>query len=287
MRITNRHNLPEAIVRAVAETRRPVPERFSATHLVGPPLIRQLLIKHWDELEEDASDRLWLLLGKSIHAILDTGAPPDAFAEEKFVLPAPGSQNNEVISCVSDIYKNGIIRDYKITSVYAFLLGSKPEWEAQLNIYAWAWRQSNYPVKELWIDALLRDWSKTKSLSENDYPPIPFQSVRITLWSSQHQQDYVEQRLKLHRAEAVECTPEEKWERPTTYAVMKKGKKRALRVLDSGNAAIDWCRANGHAEAPDIGYKPGISVVERKGECTRCKLYCPVRSFCPYNKEAQ
>jgi NAD-dependent dihydropyrimidine dehydrogenase PreA subunit len=33
-------------------------------------------------------------------------------------------------------------------------------------------------------------------------------------------------------------------------------------------------------------HKKGIIYIdERKGECTRCKFYCPVRVICKFNKE--
>jgi len=58
MRITNKYGLPEAIVNAVQQ-RKASDGRISVTSLIDSPQIRQLVLDHWDELEDDASDRLW------------------------------------------------------------------------------------------------------------------------------------------------------------------------------------------------------------------------------------
>ena len=64
MRLTNHYDLPPAIYQAVSGmTRKPEPHVYHPTELINNPLIRFLKMRHWDELEEDASDRLWALLG--------------------------------------------------------------------------------------------------------------------------------------------------------------------------------------------------------------------------------
>ena len=69
------------------------------------------------------------------------------------------------------------------------------------------------------------------------------------------------------------CSPEERWERPTTWAVMKEGRKTALRVFD----------AKEEADKMADGQK-GLSVEERKGACARCEGYCLAAKFCSFAK---
>ena len=267
MRITNNYNLPPAIYNALSFNYPPKPDRFSATDLIGPPLIRQLKIKHWEELVEDASERLWALLGQGVHAALDKHADPDSFAEEKLEIPYKG----KVIVCKSDNWKDKKISDYKVTSVYSFLLGEKKDWSNQLNLYAWAWRQKGFETEEAEINAILRDWQKSKAITP-DYPAVPFENVKIAIWTDEEQEKYIADRFLLHTTEAKECLPEEKWQTQTSYAIMKKGRKKAMRVLYSLPEAEGYCKQNG-----------GSEVIERIGECKRCKNYCPVRGVCPYN----
>jgi len=291
MKITNEHNLPAPIYAALSQTRPPKAERLSATALIGSPLVRQLTLKHWDEIEEDATDRLWALLGQGVHSVLDKNTDADSFAEEKLVIPFNGID----VVCMSDNWKDGVISDYKVTSVFSFLLGEKIEWENQLNVYAWAWRRQGFITTKLVIHAILRDWSKGKTLSDPDYPKVPFISAPIKLWPAEQQEAYVAERVRLHLEPAGECTSEEKWERPTTWAVMKEGRKSALRVLDSKDNAIVWAFDNGYTKEIDFNLNPnqlgvsaqlnkGISIVERKGGCVKCEQYCNVRQFCKFYK---
>lgn len=277
MKITNKHNLPEAIYKAVSQNYAPNPNRLSVTDLIGPPLIRRLRIKHWEELEEDASDRLWALLGQSVDYVISKSAD-NAIVQHKFEIPIDGM----TVVGKTDIYwpVPERIEDWKVTSVWSFILGGKKNWEEQLNCYAWGFRREDMRVKALRINAILRDWQKSKMLQDSDYPQIPFVSVDLPLWDFEQQEEYIKQQIEYHTmSKPEECSPEDKWEKPTTYAVMKKGRKSALRVLNSNEAACIWCGDKGLSENKDI------SIVERLGECTRCKSYCPVRSVCSYNKE--
>ena len=65
-----------------------------------------------------------------------------------------------------------------------------------------------------------------------------------------------------------------------TYAVMKSGQKRALRVLNSEKEAkeyIDWHNETDKAYAK----KSKLNIEIRSGEYTRCKgNYCSVAEFC-------
>lgn len=281
MKITNNHNLPESIINAISRNYIPAKYRMSVTDLVNAPLIRQLKMKHWDELTEDASDRLWMLLGTSLHYVLEQHSPDDAFEEEKLT----ATYGKYTIVGKSDLYHNGIVTDWKTTSVYSFLLGEKPEWIAQLNVYAYLWRYNGFPVSKLQVNAILRDWSKGKTFKDDNYPKIPFMQIDIPLWDNKATEDYIAERIKLHeQVPAPECTPEEKWQRPTTYAVMKKDRKTAIRVFDTKlEAELELDNQEAKSKAKKKNEK--FSIEERKGENVRCENYCTVNKFCPYYKD--
>ena len=65
------------------------------------------------------------------------------------------------------------------------------------------------------------------------------------------------------------CTPEERWAKPDKWAVMKHGRKSAVKVFDSEEEA----NAN-------IGL--GDYIEYRQGVDTKCEDYCMVNQFCPY-----
>jgi len=269
MKITNLHNLPEAVYNKVARIREPIKDRFHVTDLCNAPLMRYLREKHWDSLKEDASDRIWALLGSAVHYILEETAPSDSFAEETL----EAQIGNATIVGTPDLWHRGIISDYKTTSVFSFLLGDKPEWSLQLNLYAWLYRKNGFVTDKLQIHAILRDWMKSKSLQQPDYPSIPFCTVTIPLIAiEQHIVNWLE---NYYRNPMEECTPGQKWSRPTTYAVMEKGKVRAKRVLETSEDAEIWLKENGSDK---------MYIETRKGANIRCENYCQVSEYCSYAK---
>lgn len=274
MIITNNHNLPEAIVQAVKIwTYAPKEHSIGVTALVGSPMIRYLQRKHWHEIKEDASDRLWALLGQATHSILDKVEIAETLREEKLTMPLYGYEM--ILSGRIDLYKGETesIEDYKVTSVYSFLLGDKIEWEQQQNCYAYLYKQHGFDVESLKIHAILRDWQRSRLLKDSNYPKIPFVTKDIPLWTVEQQRNYIMERIEKHMAFPVpECTKEERWYRGEGFAVMKKNRKSAVRVLDT------------EAEAEEFFIKKELDknhyIEHRPGTYARCESYCNVADFC-------
>jgi len=220
MKITNNYNLPESIYNVLnKDFEKPTINKIRVTDLINPPYMYYLKIQHWDEIEEDASDRLWALLGTAVHYILEKRAPENSIIENRL----EKTIHNFTITGQA-VYNNEGIEDWKITSVWSFVYGNKIAWERQLNCYAWLYRHNGYKVKKLTINAILRDWKKSRV--NGDYPPIPFVSRNIQLWSETEQDEYIKGRLLLfdHIKSSIEfdrgpilteclCTNEDKWQR--------------------------------------------------------------------------
>ncbi len=69
---TNRANLPDAIVAAVVnDAYTKGNAEISVTGLLKPPRQAVLEAKHQDEITQDVSERVWSLLGQSVHSILE------------------------------------------------------------------------------------------------------------------------------------------------------------------------------------------------------------------------
>ena len=79
---------------------------------------------------------------------------------------------------------------------------------------------------------------------------------------------------KLDDADLPVCTPDERFNSGDKFAVMKKGRKTALRVLDSKEAAEQWKADNG-----------GDFIETRLGEDKKCADYCSACEFCSYYQE--
>lgn len=269
MKQTNRYNLPEVVVKAGGVSYPPRAGRFSVTDLINPPRIRILKMRKWDSLEEDISERLWSIPAIAIHVVLDKAKLEDALQEERLSVNFNGIE----IVGKPDIYRNGEIADWKITSVYSFLLGQKYEWVAQLNIYRWLYERLGFRVNKLTVHAFLRDWRRHQK--DPAYPPIPFQSVNIPIWHDT--EEYIKNRIKMHNeAEKTlpECNDKERWYRGEQYAIMKKGRKSAVRVFDTKEKAEEYM-INRIFETDD-----NYHIEKREGVNVRCEDYCPVRGAC-------
>ncbi len=272
MIITNRLNLPSSIVRAVQADRYSRGDaHISVTGLIGPARKRALEQQHADELTEDVSERIWALMGQIAHGILER-ADDTAWCEERLFIERHGWR----ISGAFDRYlleSDGRLQDYKLTSTYAIKDGSKPEWEAQENIYALMLREHGYTVEHLEVVAILRDWQKAKSKHTPDYPQVPALVIPVEMWGAKRTEAYIKDRLIAHgkaQHELPECDAEERWERPAVYALYKGKNIRATRLYDTkeeGEAALD-AAGSGH------------ELRERPAEQKRCADYCAALPFC-------
>lgn len=273
MKITNNQNLPEPLYRAISEVRPRKPGRLSVTDLINPPQQRYLVLKHWEEMEEDASGRIWAGLGQLMHKLLEGhGDISDHLPEAKLEIEVEGY----TVVGVADLYhQSGRITDYKFVSVWSSIDGVKVEWEQQLNLYAEIFRRSGFPVTSLEIVAMFRDWSRNRA-HDPSYPQSQVRVYRVPLWSEAKASEFLIERVKLHiegeRGSYAPCTPQERWERPTVFALMKEGRKSAVKLYDTAEAAYSALNA-----LTDFRTH---SVVIRRGESIRCESYCAAAPWC-------
>jgi hypothetical protein len=290
MKLTNKFNLPDTFVNVIE---RPTYSKgkadISATELINSPKIVTLKKKHWDDLEQDASEMVWALFGSAVHNILEHGRGENHVVEERIHTMIEGWHLSGAID-LQEVYDDGIvIKDYKVTGAWA-VMNEKQDWHNQLNIYAWMVRTvKQKPIKGLQIVAIVRDWSARDASNRENYPQSPVAMIDIPLWTDEEQDAYIKERVGLH-AEAYfemntegalpDCTPDEMWEKPTTYAIKKPGAARAKSV----HKTLDEAQ---HALNQVSGYLLEI----RQGERTRCASYCQVSKFCNqyknYLKEQQ
>lgn len=269
MKITNKDNLPAPLLAAVSTTRAPLPDSISVTQLINPPQIRLLTLKHWDEIEEDASDRIWATVGTLMHQLLASHAGDGHQAERTLETTVEGI----TVTGTFDLFnKDGVVSDYKFVSVWTTMNGIKEEWVNQLNLYAELLRRSGETVNALQIVCMYRDWSKNKA-HDHGYPQSQVRIYEVPLWSSDKASGYLRERVLLHiTAQAGAdrgCSPEERWLRPGKYALMKEGRKSAVKLFDDRSEALAAITSK------------ELSVHPRPGANVRCESYCAVAPFCP------
>ena len=286
--LTNRMNIPQQIVSAIM--RDPYSRGdadISVTQLIQPPRIIELRRRHEKEIEEDASDRVWALLGQTCHKILERSDDTGAFHEERISVEIEGWR----VSGASDCYvtkqfnfEKGeyeeiapTIRDYKLVKTMTADF-PHPEWEEQTNLLAYLWRDKGFPVARLEIVTIYRDWSKVL-YQRGNYPPA-VQTHKQRLWDPEKQELFLRQRVILHKkaSELPEnllplCTPEDQWRKPPKWAVMHPKKVKAVRLLNSNQEAEKYIADNFKNDKTHyIQHRPSTPL--------RCQMFCDVAPFC-------
>lgn len=288
MRITNHARLPKAIVDAIRQSQSEYDNGgsfLSASSALKPPRIFWLEKRHSDDLEVDAVDLIWSFVGTAVHFAAEKAGQKDknTIAEERYFTEVLG----EKISAQIDNYepKRKILTDFKITSVYSLIGEPKEDWVWQLNIQKYLMELHGYEVDKIQIAAVGRDWSKNRAKQTKDYPKHQVKLIKIPIKTREEVEEFLEGRVSLlleHKntpdSELPPCTPEERWAKPTQYAVMEKGKKRATKLHES---EIEARQHVGNLQAK--GKEVNLEV--REGEDTRCIGYCNVSKFCTYAKE--
>lgn len=269
MKMKNKYNLPSSICKALQSDHYDYqPDKISVTTLIDSPHIAKLKREHWDEIEEDVSERIWALLGSAVHYIIENAGDENTLQEHRMSAEVAG----KTITGQCDLYnaKTKTLQDIKVTSVWTVIYGSRmDDYTAQLNCYAWLLRKHGMPVEKVQIVAILRDWVESKSRDEG-YPDVQIKVIDLPLWTESQQEEYIKERLLKHE-KAEPCTKEERWASEDKYAVMKEGRKSAVKLFDEEVAA------QGMAETDKKLY-----VQKRPGQDRRCIRYCSVCNFCEY-----
>lgn len=219
MQYTNKYDVPIEVIRAVQNDPYTKGDGvvLSVTQLIKPPRIVALQAKHDDEISVDYRDEVFKLLGKGVHTVLENANMGDKniVPEKRLYAEIDGWKISGQTDTMS--LREKLLTDYKCTSVYA-VTSDKPEWEAQLNMYAWLWRKHGHQIDRLRILAILRDWRRSEADKKFDYPQTPVVSIDIPLWGFIRQDEFVRMRVNLHQDAAKgrdlpDCTDEERWTR--------------------------------------------------------------------------
>ena len=280
MIITNSQNLPSAFVEMARSDYIYEQNEYRVTSLLKG--IRETILerRYHDKIEQDVADMIWLLFGTAVHSILERQQErADEIKEERLKVPV----GEYILSGQFDLYSGETqkITDYKTCSVWKVISGDFEDWRRQLLIYSWMMRSIGFPVKCAEVVALMKDHSKRDAKRKADYPKLPVKVVSFKFGEQDFQE--IEEWLiakfaEIKHAETLPddelplCTPDERFNSGDKFAVMSKGRKTALRVLDSQDDAERWMAVNGKGDYIEV----------RPGEDKKCIDYCRVSAFCNY-----
>lgn len=286
---TNKHGFSQMMVDAMSD--RPYTPcgaaDYSATSLINPPRQVQLTKRHGDKITRDYKDGWLMWLGNAIHEKLEHGLK----RHERYLVERKITRHDLDRRVVAkfDAYdkETGTLVDHKTSTVFIHGGEAKEEWAKQLNINAYFLEEEGHPVKSAKVNAIYMDWrpGMAKFKPADQYPQLPHAEVPCLLLSQEKRKAFYLACLqkhidaeKLSDAELPECTSEEMWEKPTTYAVKQKNVYVAKRVLPSKEEAEAWLEENKDR------FK-NLYIEKRPGARTRCEQYCDAAPFCDQFKK--
>lgn len=307
MKLTNKYNLPEALYNAINKEwySGERNKAYSVTEIINPTRIVTLTRRFWDELEEDVVDRIYTVLGSAVHNVIERANNEN---EQRFLTEMRlyhTTKNGCQLSGQCDLYdkKYRSLQDWKLTSVYTWIYrnrkgGRKDDWTKQLNMYRFLMEKNGYPVDELQINLIFRDHQKSSAKYDRSYPS-EVETVDIPIYGLDVVDAMIEEKISeleyykdKPESELPICSAEERWQGQDTWAVMKKGNKKATKVVFSWSTADDFIKSEAEKAAMkskdyDTTYKKTLalySISKRQAEAKRCLDYCPVREFCTFGR---
>ena len=285
MKITNKFNLPQPFVDLVSgDTYSKGESDITTTGLAQPPKIAELTRRHSNEITMDASEKVWTMMGTANHYVLEQIALRNHeryVTEQRFYLDIDGVKLGGQIDLFDR--ETETLWDYKVSSVYKAMSDDRLEWTKQANVNKLLCENNGIHPKKLAILLVMKDWKRKEAEFKADYPKCAIQEIPLPIWREEETLAYIKSRINLHNAaklieveDAIPvCTEEERWAKPTTWAVLKeKGAKRAV------NGGVYELESEAIAHAKRISG----AIEKRDGSNPRCENYCQVRQWCNFGR---
>lgn len=280
MRVTNALNLPQAFVNAVSVKRHNAPGCFSATTLNKGAKEIVLTDRHYDELEVDAAENVWAVWGTAVHSLMES-QQDNNFHEEHFEVPV----SNSKVTGTVDSYdmEHAMIYDWKTASTWKVIYQDFSDWYQQGMCYAWLLTKSGLEVRHCRFVALLKDHSKTKARTDSTYPQSPVFIYEFDVTPEELRQTEARILTKVQEIEAAyqqdddaiaPCSEAERWADGEKWAVMKNGRKSAVKLFDNRADAEAMAGENGNSYY--VEHRPAVSK--------KCLEYCNCCDFCSFYK---
>lgn len=296
MRLTNNHNIVAALAKCVAhDDYEKGGADYSVTGLLEPARKAALVRSHGGKITEDVADRIYAFVGKIGHSILERARIDGDVVEHRVSTTINGLK---ISGKFDRLVAGNTLIDLKLMSVWEIIFGLKDEKVWQLNMYRWLARQNGLRVDKLMIVGILRDWSigeaeRRQRAGDQSYPKHQVVQIEVPIKPDDEVFDFIKLRMDAHeRARNTpkwlpQCTDDERWAKPTMYALMKPSRKSAARVLESRTELEQWAVDNAYADYVANGSgtmvwtpRKGVTIEIRPGESIRCQRYCNAIDVC-------
>jgi hypothetical protein len=285
MKYTNKMNLPEPIVRGILDHKYggAGEDKFaSVTDLLKPPHQLNLMKKHWDDLEEDVSDKIWQSVGNGFHLLFEkyNENASETLTEERLSIEIDGKKITGGIDIYyKDLDQKYVVADFKTTSTWKYRNNDFNDFDLQVNCYAYMLEKMGYTVDKLQAWVLFRDWMASGVEKTAGYPESQLYIRGINRINDKELDQWIRGKIfdieNAYIGKITDCKPEERWETPTVYAVMKNDNKRSVKNHETSEEAFNHVNKL-YATDPKNNY----SIQHRPGIRKRCEGYCSVNQYC-------
>lgn len=260
MKITNKYHLPDELIKVLEkDIRTPDPHKYSVTELLKP--IKEIILwrRYFDVVAQDASELITASFGTAFHTMMESVSTGDIEERIEYEV-SPGVY----LTGRYDKYDNYILHDYKTTSVWKWQNADFSEYMKQGLMYAWLLRKKGLYVEKCVFHMFLKDHSLSKASRSDNYPEVAYQTYEfnVTPTGLEEIEKFITERIA--RIESLLDTPDnelpmpthdESWYTGDSYAVMKHGGTRAVKVFDNLDSATLY-----------MGGATNLYIEERKGE---------------------
>jgi hypothetical protein len=296
MKITNNHGLPRAYYEKCGKLTGKHPRfddtKYSATEILKGTKEILLTRRHYDDITVDCADLFFMVSGTVFHELMEGGEGEQEISEARLEATFTLEDGTVVeLSGGFDLYnaETKTVTDYKNSKVFSVQraqAGDDVKWRDQLRIYWLLLNKSGFETERGVIVASMTDFSKMAVLRDASYPKTPIATITYSFTSDDYPEamERVTGKLEdIHRwldasdDDIPPCTPEERWERDEKWAVMKEGRKSAVKLFDNQTGAESYI-------AFDTS-KDKLYVVHRPGIPTKCVNYCQCNGFCSFYRQ--
>lgn len=279
--ITNKLNLPQPFVEAARNDHAYTPKRYSVTSVLKGTTEAVLQRRHAEEIVTDVADNVWAIFGSAVHSILERSTETPSQIKEGYL--TYDHPSGYTLSGVFDLYdaETETVTDYKTASVWKAVKNDWDYYRRQLLLYCLILRHNGFKASHGQIVALLKDHSKSKARHDRTYPQHPVVVVSFDFAEEDFERAEHFLDVKFTEIEIAErmddecllpCSLRERWATPRKFAVMKKGRKSAVRLYDTQKEAEERAEKEG----------AGFYVELREREDRKCQDYCSVSKWCTY-----
>lgn len=274
-----------------------VEEEFSVTTLAKSPRQVQLVKRHWDEIEVQAMDLYYILMGSVLHSILEQHPNPNDRVEYRYgyTFTLNGKKIHvhgmaDVVNILTDAFlslSQGVIEDWKYTSMSAMNY-EKSDYIKQVNLLRLLLGKDRHSIKTLRNIFIFRDWRSADVKAGRSKQPMFCKVVEHPIWSDEDALAYLKARIIAHTSainipddDLPECTREELWYSKDGFRIRRKTKAKSKNVPGDWSKRTDgWTETE--AEAHAIATTKGLTEYRLEpttGSPKKC-AYCDAKPFC-------